>query len=297
MHTSLQQWLDGGQFFPHNGHRIFYRDEGRGPCILLIHGYPTSSYDWQKVWPLLTAHYRVVALDLLGMGFSDKPVDHVYGVSDHADMTDALLAHLGVQQAHVVGHDLGVGVVQELLARRQTPTPLPVIASAVLMNGGIFPEVYRSRRIQKLLASWLGPWLGPRIPKRAFKRALLGMFGPHTRPDDAELDVFWEVLEFNQGRRVTHLLSRAIFARAQLRERLVAPLVDGATPVRLVNGAMDPNSGAHMAARYREVVPYPDVVSLDTVGHWPQWEAPGAVFSAIHEFVQRHPGAAAIPRH
>jgi pimeloyl-ACP methyl ester carboxylesterase len=59
-----------------------------------------------------------------------------------------------------------------------------------------------------------------------------------------------------------------------------------AIPMRLIDGPSDPNSGAHMAARYREVIPNPDVVMLaDDIAHWPQIEAPDAVLEHFLEFV------------
>lgn len=84
------------------------------------------------------------------------------------------------------------------------------------------------------------------------------------------------------GRRVTHSVGRFILDRVALRDRLVAPLVRRRVPVRLVNGSLDPNSGAHMARRYRELVPEADVVDLPRIGHWPQLEAPAEVVAAAH---------------
>ena len=73
-----------------------------------------------------------------------------------------------------------------------------------------------------------------------------------------------------------------------LRDRLVGPLLQRVVPVRLINGAADPNSGAHMAARYCALVPDADVVSLPGIGHWPQIEAPGQVLQALEAFLQKH---------
>jgi len=62
-------------------------------------------------------------------------------------------------------------------------------------------------------------------------------------------------------------------------------------PMRLIDGPADPNSGSHMAARYREVIPAADVVMLDDdIGHWPQIEAPDAVLEHFLEHVGRHSG-------
>ena len=90
-----------------------------GPVLLLVHGYPFSSFDWKEIWPELTARFTVIAPDMLGMGFSAKPTEYEYTVHDHADMHEALLAHLGVSECHVLAHDIGDSVVQEMLARHE----------------------------------------------------------------------------------------------------------------------------------------------------------------------------------
>ncbi|MCM2256372.1 MAG: alpha/beta hydrolase [Vicinamibacteria bacterium] len=286
MNPSLAAWRAAGSYFVHAGQRHFVRRGGSGTPVLLIHGYPTSSWDWHRIWDSLTAHHTVIAADMLGMGFADKPRDHRYGVFDHADMHEALLRDLGVGCVHVVAHDLGVSVAQELLARQSAGASTTTIASVVFLNGGLFAECYRPRLIQRLLCSPVGGLIGPRIPRRAFDSSLRELFGPGTQPDDADLAAMWELVNHAQGRRVTHRVGRFVFDRVTHRDRLVAPLIAGVVPMRLINGSRDPNSGAHMARRYRELVPDPDVIDLAEIGHWPQLEAPGEVAAAIHEFLR-----------
>ncbi|MEU0539450.1 alpha/beta hydrolase [Nocardia sp. NPDC005978] len=288
MRPELVDWIERGEYFEYGGNRIFYIREGSGPTLLLVHGYPYNSYDWHRIWPELTAHYDVIAPDMLGMGFSDKPVRHEYSVLDHADMHDALLAHLGVEHTLLLAHDLGVSVAQELLARRNEGVPAAGIDAVVFLNGGLFIEVYRPRLVQRLLTSPLGYVLGPLMTDSVVSAATREMFGPDTKPTDDEMRVLLEVLFHNRGRFVSHLVGRFIEERKQFRERWVGALLRTPAPLRLINGPVDPNSGAHMAARYREVIPDPDVVSLENIGHWPQLEAPDAVFTAAHEFLRRH---------
>jgi pimeloyl-ACP methyl ester carboxylesterase len=95
------------------------RNEGSGPTLLLIHGYPFNSWDWAPIRDRLTERFTLVAPDMLGMGFSDMPTKYEYTVHDHADMHEALLAHLGHGSAHILAHDLGDSVGQEMLARHE----------------------------------------------------------------------------------------------------------------------------------------------------------------------------------
>ncbi len=286
MSPRLAQWRHGGRDFLWRRHRLFYKDEGQGPALLLLHGYPTGSFDWHALWPALRQRHRLIAPDLLGLGFSDKPRHHVYTLTQHAEAVDDLLDSLKLAEVHVVAHDLGVRVAQELLARRETQPALARITRLVLLNGAMCPEAYRPRVIQRLLASPLGAWLGPRVPRRAFDRAVRGLFGLHTPPSAELLDDFWSLLEFGEGRRVTHAVGRFWQPRWAMRDRLVGALLRSPVPLRIVNGAADPNSGRHMVARWLDLAPHAEVISLAGIGHWPQIEDPHRTARAILEFLQ-----------
>jgi pimeloyl-ACP methyl ester carboxylesterase len=283
--TALADWKRGGSSHNYQGHNIFVKIAGRGPALLLIHGYPTSSYDWHAVWEQFSAHFTFIAPDMLGMGFSDKPRSYSYSIQDHANMHESLIKAMGLRAVHVMAHDLGVSVAQELLARREQDPTLPAITSLTLLNGGVCPEAYRPRPIQRLLASPLGSWIGPHVSKAAFDRAIVPLFGPGFPPSQDLLNDFWSLVNYHDGRKVTHAVGRFWRERLGLRERLLAPLLRSTVPVRLINGASDPNSGRHMMDRYRTLSPDEDIVSLDGIGHWPQIEAPMAVALSFMAFV------------
>ena len=93
MDLSVEQWRERGHFSRLLGREIFCVDSGEldKPVIFLIHGFPTSSWDWAPIWAALNASYRLVALDMLGFGFSDKPRSHRYSIMEQADLCEALL--------------------------------------------------------------------------------------------------------------------------------------------------------------------------------------------------------------
>jgi pimeloyl-ACP methyl ester carboxylesterase len=286
---TLEEWRRAGKAFDFNGHPIFYRDDGVGPALVLIHGFPTASWDWQRLWAELTGRFRVVAADMLGFGFSAKPRKHVYSIHEQADLHEALLAHLGIDFVHLLAHDYGDTVAQELLARyedrRRTSTAGMKIESLCLLNGGLFPEAHRARLIQKLLLTPLGPLLGRLSSPARFARGFAAIFGPQTRPSAAELADFWALVAHNDGVHIAHRLIRYIPERRRHRARWVGALQHTKVPLRFINGPEDPVSGRHMAERYRELVPNPDVVLLDGIGHYPQIEDPAGVLRAYLEFV------------
>jgi len=90
---------------------------------------------------------------MLGMGFSDKPTKYEYTVHDHADMHESLLSELGVESAHILAHDLGDSVGQEMLARHefgQQAYGALHIQSITWLNGGLFNETFSPRLLQKV---------------------------------------------------------------------------------------------------------------------------------------------------
>lgn len=276
----LQQWRSLGHFVAVGAQRIFCVDsapDGRtGDALVLIHGFPTASWDFAKMWPGLCAGSRVIALDLLGFGFSSKPRDHRYSIIEQADIVEAIVAALGVANHHVLAHDYGDSVAQELLARDNARSSRQ-LASVCFLNGGLFPEAHRPRLIQRLLCGPLGPLVGRLTSRRMFERSMTAIFGPQTPPSADELDAFWTLLAHDGGQRIAHRLIGYLRERLHQRERWVGALTAARCPLALIDGAADPVSGAHMVARWRAVVGNGYVAELPGIGHYPQVEAPDRV--------------------
>lgn len=97
------------RFVEVNGSRMHYVESGTGPVVVLVHGNPTSSYLWRNVIPQLDDDHRVIALDLIGMGKSDKP-NLDYRLDDHIEYFDGFMSELGLRDATLVLHDWGGGI-------------------------------------------------------------------------------------------------------------------------------------------------------------------------------------------
>ena len=138
--------------------------------------------------------------------------------------------------------------------------------------------------VQKLLLTPIGPLLSRLSNERSFQRSFAAIFGPRTQPSSAELHDYWRLVAYNGGQRVMHKLIGYIEERRRYRSRWVGVLQSTTVPLRFINGPEDPVSGAHMAQRYRELVPHPDVVLLDGIGHYPQVEDPDGVVREYFAF-------------
>ena len=281
---TLEWWQQGGKWFSYEGHAIFSRMAGQGEPLVLLHGFPTASWDWNRLWPMLTQQYNVLALDMLGFGFSDKPSDYDYSVEDQADLFSGWIEGLGLSGVHLFAHDYGCSVTQELLAREQEGALPFHILSVCFLNGALFPEVHNPLLIQKLLRSPLGGLISRGLSRRTFERNFRRLLGPVNPPDHQDMDDFWHLLTYNNGRGILHRLIHFMEERRCHRNRWVGALQRATQPMRLISGVADPVSGAAMARRYRELIADADVVSLRNVGHYPHFESPWEVFTAYRDF-------------
>ena len=266
-------WRKRSQTFVFRGQSIRYWTAGQGEPLLLIHGFPSASWDWHYLWQPLAQRFRVIACDMLGFGDSAKPANHEYSLLEQADLQQALLEHLNVEQpVHLFAHDYGDSVAQELLARHYESRV--ELASCVFLNGGLFAETHRPVLMQKLLLSPVGWIIGRAFSRDGLVRSFRQIFGPQTRPSESQMDDFWSLVESHRGPRIMHKLIAYIPERRVWRNRWVSAMQRGEVPLRVIDGGVDPISGVHMVERYRELIPEADTVVLPDIGHYPQIEAP-----------------------
>ncbi|MBC7006149.1 alpha/beta hydrolase [Photobacterium sp. BZF1] len=135
------EWKNSGEYLNIDGNNVFYHDQGEGPVIILIHGHPSSSYDWKEVVTLLKSKARLVSFDLVGWGLSDKPTAFSYSLMQQADIVEKLANHLNIEQAHIVSHDIGTSVHTELLSRNLEKSLSFNVLSSLFLNGSLLQWV------------------------------------------------------------------------------------------------------------------------------------------------------------
>lgn len=280
----LDDWIAAARYQSFDGHRVAVWTEGEGRPLLLVHGYPTSSWDWHRVWAPLAERRRLIACDMLGFGLSDKPRSG-YSIHRQADLQEAILETLGVDDCDALVHDYGVSVGQELLARSNEGSARARLGRIAFLNGGLFPEQHRMLPIQKLGTSPLGFLVGWLMNRERFGANFSKVFGPDTRPNEAELDDFWRLIAHHDGHRLAHKLLHYIADRRQHRARWVDALGQSSVPIKLINGGADPVSGRHLYDYFRTMLPAAEAVCFDDIGHYPQTEAPQRVLDALDGFI------------
>jgi pimeloyl-ACP methyl ester carboxylesterase len=289
---TLAEWYAAGRREPvrlaSGPWNVFARVGGAGPWCTLFHGFPTSSWDWHRVWPTITARRRTLAFDFLGFGDSDKPGDHTYSMIEQADLVLALWQKHGITETDLVVHDYGVSIGEEILARHAEGGLGVEIKSVTFLNGGIYPDLHRPQPSQvMLLDPEQGPKLAELVTADTFGMALRPTYAPSRQPSDADLADAWDTVARRDGHRIGHRLIQYIRDRERHAERWVHALETTTVPRHFLWGMLDPVSGAHMAARLAERLPDADLVRLDDVAHWPQLEAPDVVAHHLERILVR----------
>lgn len=286
---NLQDWRAGGEYFDFQNHKIFYHASERSRSVTLcLHGFPSASFDYHKIWQPLAENFSLLAYDLIGYGFSAKPSDFNYTTFRQADVLQALVEHLKIERVHIIAHDYGNTITQELLARRAENRLNFQIESICFLNGALFPETHRPVLAQKILISPLGFLFGRFITDRRFKTSLASVFGAKSQPTETELEDFLTLFKSGGGRLIAHKLIRYMAERAKFRDRWVGTLEKINVPFRFINGSADPVSGAHLVRRFRAVVPaQKDIIELPGIGHYPHFEAPEKILELYFEFRRR----------
>jgi len=284
---SVDSWRKSGEYFEFEGHPIFYKSElSDKPRLLCMHGFPTSSYDYHKIWDELSERFSLIAFDMIGYGFSGKPLSFDYTTFRQGDVLEAVLREQGIKKLHILSHDYGNTIIQELLARDEEERLDFEIESICMMNGALFPETHRPILAQKILISPVGFLFNRLVTEKRMKQALASVFGSATQPTEEELDEFLKIFRSNGGGKIAYKLIQYMREREKYRERWVGALERLKLPYRMINGLEDRVSGAHLVKRFREIMPHEDIVELPNIGHFPHFEAPEITLKHFFKFHQ-----------
>lgn len=282
---NIQQWQTQGQIARLAGHDIFYHDNGvkHSDAIVLLHGFPSSSYDWHLVLPLLGEEKRIICLDFLGFGLSDKPKNHSYSLMEQADIVELLLKKLGVKRAKIIAHDMGTSVTCELLARRERQLLGFNIQSVLLMNGSVYIDLAQLTPSQKLLRSPLAEVFAKISLKPIFMLQLKKILAQPV--NKAELNAMWSLLNYKDGKARLAQTIAYIDERYRFAHRWLPPLTRLDIPVLVLWGKLDPVAIDAIAEKLAREIPTAKLQWLYHAGHYPQLEDPAAVAEAINLFL------------
>jgi pimeloyl-ACP methyl ester carboxylesterase len=257
------EWQAAGQYFewtsplPENHGRtvkIFYvcAGETNKPAMVMVHGFPTSSFDFRPMFDLLKADYRVCTLDFPGFGVSGKPSDgFVYSLSQDAQLLwDFVTKILSVKQFILFSHDRGDSVALRFLQLYQAASPGPFyITYQFLTNANLYLPLANLTQFQKAM---LNPATSAFAVSRATPERLAGGIGetqysPPLPPNDPEVLALAYNFAYQDGVRVIPGTIQYLNERKQFEVGFLASLVKSDVPVTLIWGMHDMVSPVRVA--------------------------------------------------
>jgi pimeloyl-ACP methyl ester carboxylesterase len=269
-------WKNKGKLITVFGNNIFVIDKGQSKkTLVILHGYPTSSYDYYKVLPELSKHYRVIIHDHLGFGFSDKPVDYSYSLIEQADVALQLWKQLELTDITLFAHDYGTSIATEILARHNKKQIDLQIEKLILCNGSMHIELSKLRTIQKLLRNKITQkWIAKLTYYPLYRKNLRNVYFDKSKATNDELKEMWFMLEYNQGRKVIHFLSNYINERFTFWHRWIGALKETKIPTKIIWAKNDPVAVAIIAELLTLEIPNNELFWIDNCGHFPMLEKP-----------------------
>jgi len=287
---AAEAWASAGRWVEAEGRRVWCArflattDVGNPP-LLVLHGFPTCSYDWKPVLPALRAQRDVIVLDVTGFGLSDKP-DHRYSIRGYADDVEAVIAAEELTEIDLITHDMGDTVGGEILARTLEGTLDLRVRRRVVTNGSIYIDMAQLTLGQQVLLGLPdeGNELVATDGGTAYRAGVVGTFAPDTPIDDAaelDLDVTVHLAVRAGGLALLPRTIRYIEDRRAEERRFTGAIESHPSPVGIVWGELDPVAVHAMAETLVAARPGTPLTTLEGVGHYPMVEAPERFSSAV----------------
>ena len=271
-----ENWKNKGEFISVFNRNLFVINEGSAKeTMVILHGYPTSSYDYYKVLPKLTKKYRVIIHDHLGFGFSDKPLDYSYSLIEQADFALQLWKQLGLTKVTLLAHDYGTSVCTEILTRHNRNQTNLQIDKLFLSNGSPHIEFSKLRTIQKLLKNKItGKFVASLTNYPIFRKNMRNTYFDKTKATNDELKEMWFQLEHNNGRKVIHILSNYINERYYYWHRWIGALKETQIPTKIIWAKNDPIAIPIIAETLHTEIQNSELVWMENTGHFLMIENP-----------------------
>lgn len=258
-------------------------EEERHEPLLIIHGFPTSSYDWALLVPRLARHRRVVCFDMLGFGLSAKP-DRAYTIALQADVAQGVVAGLGIERLALMTHDVGDTVGGELLARSLEGTWPVEVTRRVVTNGSIYIGIAQLTDGQKMLLDQPDALLPQGIGPELMAASLVATLAPGHA--DVDMGGHAELVCHDDGDRLLPRIIRYIEERRANERRFTGAIETHPSPLHVVWGPEDPIAVPEMADRLHAAHPGSTRTWLPGAGHYPMVEDPDAFLAAVVPFLE-----------
>jgi pimeloyl-ACP methyl ester carboxylesterase len=279
--AAIRREVPADQFVRVGDQLVHVEQAGTGEPVVLLHGFGASTYSWRKVMPALAESHRVVAIDLNGFGYTQRPTTRAsYTREAQARLVLGTLDALGIDRAHFVGHSYGGGITLYLAFQHPERFRTMVLVDS---SAPTYPNDRRSRAaafrpLDSLVARLV--FLKP----AAIRRSLLASFWDDSLVTPDLVQAYLDRLAIEGAPYAFYGLT------APASKGVTVELEKIAVPALVVWGAHDtliaPEVGRRAAARLQRS----EFVLFDHSGHLPMEEEPEAFLRAVLPFLERHRG-------
>ena len=264
-----------------SGERLVYTEQaGRGDPVVLLHGFGASSYSWREVIPELSGRYRVIALDLFGFGWTERPENgRPFTRDDQVELVLGVMDSLEIDSAHIVGHSYGGAITMALAADHPERVRSMVLVDSAAVD---FPMIRRRWFARVGLFNWIyvrGLALKPGTVESAFHRA----YYDESLVTVELVDAYLERLRVEGTARAYRGLTRPLPARLEPRE---IRYEDFEVPTLVLWGAQDEVVAPEVGSLHCGLVPDCRFVAIEGAGHSPMEEKPIEFLEAVTGFLE-----------
>ena len=288
---TAENWKKLGKYVTINDKRIFVIDTGDHPeTLVILHGYPTSSYDYFRVIPELAHYYRIVGHDHLGFGFSDKPDSLTYSLIDQADVALELWRKLGLKQVSILAHDYGTSIAKEILARKNHNLIPLKINKIYLCSSSMRLEHLHLKNIGVLLRDRkLGKYIsrltnfGYRKIRRRFKKDNIN----YQISKNYDIKDMWNQMDSSEGQKEIHFISNFINERYTFFHRWTNALKETTVPVKIFWQKTDSLAIKEIAIVLATEEENEKLTWVENVKHYSILETPNSWIKLVFEYQNR----------
>ena len=262
--------------------KLYYREEGTGPPLLLIHGFGASTFTWRRVAPELARTNRVILVDLKGFGQSDKPFDERYSVYDQAELLAQLIVEKDLRDLTLVGHSFGGGIAL-LLALEANSRLQGRIARLVLLDSIAYPQNIPVffRMLDMPVVSQLGIRMVP--PSVQTRVALKIAYFDDSKITSEEIEAYAAPLKTAAGKHAI------IHSARQMVPEDIETLSERYKTIELPTLIMwcdhDRIVPLEVGLKLRRTLPNSTLKLVEDCGHMPQEEQPESTLRLLRDFI------------
>lgn len=266
------------EYYDYDGIKIKYSDTGSGKPIVFIHGFGANSFTWRYLLKYFSLEYRVISIDLMGFGDSEKPINSGYLVSDQATIVSDFIKDKNLNDVTLVGNSLG-GTIS-LFTYFKTKDK---VTNLILLN----PAVYTTKKIPAYISLLQIPLLN-RLALKIGPKNFLANFALKTIFYDDSLITRQMINNYGhnmESKGTQNALIKSVKEDAFTEvDNMVKNYGDVDIPVLIIWGEEDHIINVKDGIKLQKNIPKSKLVILEDCGHLPQEELPNQTISVIDDF-------------